>query len=84
MAGSTVAEAIPMPRDGREDAVLRPALGATTMGATVITFGVGFLCWAVFDFLVYALPFMVLCSRLHKTIYVASRNMWRTPNRRCF
>jgi hypothetical protein len=51
----------------------------------VIAVGIGFEA-ALFRlfFGVYALPFMVLCARLHKTIYVTSRNMWPRQNRRCF
>ena len=42
---------------------------------------VGFvcLCWLPFVLAVHALPFFALCGWPHKTNYVASHHMWRTP-----
>ncbi|MBR7654788.1 hypothetical protein KCX83_21055 [Brucella oryzae] len=35
-------------------------------------------CIVAYHLAIYALPFIVLCGRPHKTIYVASADMWRT------
>lgn len=42
------------------------------------------VCIAAFYFAIYALPFMALCGRPHKSIYVASGDMWRTGDRTLF
>jgi hypothetical protein len=48
------------------------------IGLVLSMFGIGLLCWLIFTFAVYTLPFLALCGRPHKASYVASRDMWRT------
>ena len=47
------------------------------LGLLLNTVGIGLFCWLIFTLAVYALPFFVLCSRLHNTNYVAFCDMWR-------
>ncbi|MBN9586037.1 MAG: hypothetical protein J0G34_11670 [Afipia sp.] len=39
---------------------------------------IGMMCVLAYTLAIYALPFMLLCGRPRKTIYVASGDMWRT------
>lgn len=48
------------------------------LGIILSVFAIGFFCWLLFTLAVYALPFLVLCGRPHKTNYVAFCDMWRT------
>jgi hypothetical protein len=42
------------------------------IGIILVFVGLAYFCWLLFALAVYALPFFVLCGRLHKTNYVAS------------